>query len=235
VVNLGVGIPDGVATVLDQEGAAGDVTFTVEHGIFGGVTAQGHVFGATVGHDAVVPMGDMFSFYHAGGLDTAFLGFAQVDRHGNANVSKFGGTVMGTGGFVDITQRARKVVLCGTLTAGGLKVAYDHGSATISQEGAVRKIVDQVDQITFSGEQASETAQQLVVVTDRAVFELTARGLTLTEVANGIDIEDDVLAQLGCSLPVADRVRRTEPEVLGSGPLSLAERMAERSRIGGSP
>lgn len=224
VVNLGVGTPDGVATVLQEEGVADEVVFTVEHGIFGGVTAQGHVFGASRNHAAVVHMPDMFDLYHGGGLDAAFLGFAQVDREGNVNVSKFGGTVMGTGGFIDITQRARMVVFCGSLTASGLDVEYEDHRIHIKQEGRIQKLVDRVDQITFSGEHAQRTGQRVVIVTERAVFELRERGLTLVEIVEGTDVERDVLAQMGFEPEIADPLERMPKEIVSDGPMGLAQR-----------
>lgn len=227
VINLGVGIPDGVASVLAEEDVVDEVTFTVEHGIFGGITARGHVFGASVNHDSVVPMPDMIDFYHSGGHDIAFLGFAQADRFGNVNVSKFGGTVMGTGGFIDITQPCKTVVFCGSFKARGTDIDYEDGIARVVRHGDVPKLVDHVDQITFSGEEALKRGQRVLVVTERCVFELLEQGLTLIEVAAGIDAPEDIIAHMGFEPPLASPLGEMDPAVLQDVGLALADRWAK--------
>lgn len=228
VVNLGVGIPDGVAAVLDEDGVLDEVTFTVEHGVIGGVTAPGAIFGATANARAVIPMPAMIDYYHAGGLDIAFLGFAQLDGAGNVNVSRFGATVMGSGGFVDIAQHTPCVVFCGTLTAGGLDVSYAGGRFALTREGRQRKAVARVDQITFSGERALASGQRVLYVTDRALFELTADGVALREVAPGVDVARDVLDVCDFAPVVDERALGTFPAaVLDERPLGLRERWAE--------
>jgi propionate CoA-transferase len=195
-VNLGIGVPEGVAEVAAEEGVSGVITLTTEAGTIGGIPAGGHDFGMSLDAEAYVEQQVQFDWYNGGGLDVAFLGAAQVDSTGNVNVSKFNGQFVGCGGFIDITQHAKKLVYCGTFTAGGLKVVPADGKLSIKHEGKAKKYVSQVEQITFSGAYATKVKQPVLFVTERAVFELQDGHLTLTEVAPGIDIERDILAQM---------------------------------------
>jgi propionate CoA-transferase len=137
-----------------------------------------------------------FDFYNGGGLDIAFLGLAQVDGSGNLNVSKFGPKIAGCGGFINISQNTKKVVFCGTFTSGGLEIGMDNGKLIILQEGRIKKFVEHVEQITFSGEYAQETSQKVLYITERAVFTLTPEGMELIEIAPGVDLEKDILEQM---------------------------------------
>jgi propionate CoA-transferase len=186
--------------MLDQ------ITLTVESGPIGGIPAGGLSFGASAWPEAIIDQPAQFDFYDGGGLDYAALGAAQVDQYGNVNVSKFGDRIAGVGGFVNISQNARRVVFCGTLTSGGLEVEIVDGKLRIVKEGSIRKFVNHVEQVSFSGEVAAESGREILYVTERAVFQLTPQGLCLTEVAPGIDIQTQILNLIDFS-PVVKNVR----------------------------
>lgn len=196
VVNLGVGIPDAVASVTGENGIIRDITFTVEQGLVGGQPAGGVIFGVSHCPEAMIREDDQFSFYDGGNLDLAFLGMAEADIDANVNSSRVGNLISGCGGFINITQSAREVVFCGTFTAKGLRVDVGHGKLHIQQEGQIRKFVKAVNQVTFSGSYARQRKQKVLFVTERAVFRLDPKGLVLTEIAPGVDLERDVLGQM---------------------------------------
>ena len=202
--NVGVGIADGIGLVAREEGCDEDFVLTVETGPIGGITTQGVAFGANVNTRAILDMTAQFDFYHGGGLDVCYLSFAEVDKEGNVNVHKFNGKIMGTGGFIDISATSKKIVFCGTLTAGGLRTEVGDGKLTITQEGRVTKFVDHLPEITFSGKVALERGLDVRYVTERAVFTLKEDGLHLVEVAPGVDIERDIVAKMGFK-PVIDK------------------------------
>ncbi len=195
-VNFGVGIPQGIAAVTAVEGVPNLTTMTSETGTIGGVPADGHDFGMSYNADAFVEQMVQFDWYSGGGLDIAFESFAQVDATGNVNVSKFNGKSVGCGGFIDITQHARKVVYVGSFTAGGLKLVAADGKLKIGTEGKHKKFVKQVEQITSSGAYATKTQQPVLFITERCVFELQNGKVVLIEVAPGIDADRDIIAQM---------------------------------------
>jgi acyl CoA:acetate/3-ketoacid CoA transferase len=194
-VNFGYGLPDGIPAVAQASGV--DISWTViEQGSHNGELLGGDLFGATRHPSAILKSNDQFDFFSGGGIDIAFLGMGELDAEGNVNVSWLGENIVGPGGFVDITQRTRKVVFCGTFEAKGLEVELDDGEVRILRHGAVPKLVRQVRHITFSGKRARVDGQQVIYVTERAVFELTAEGLQLIEVAPGVDLVRDVLDRM---------------------------------------
>ncbi len=220
VVNLGIGVPEFVSAVANEEGIGDRMTLTVEAGPVGGIPQGGSRFAGSVNVHCILDQPYQFDFYDGGGIDQAFLGLAQVDEKGNLNVSKFSGRIAGCGGFINISQNAKKVYYLGTFTTKGLKIATGDGKLTIVQEGASKKFIPEVEQITFSGEYASQTGQPVVYITERAVFELRPDGVYLTEIAPGIDLQTQVL-------DLMDFVPKMEGE-----PLLMDERIFKHDIMG---
>ena len=196
VVNLGVGAPEGISAVANEEKITPYITLTTEAGAVGGVLASGSSFGSATNADSIIDQNQMFDFYDGGGLDMTCLGMAECDEEGNVNTSKFGGKLNGCGGFINISQNARSVVFAGTFTAGGLQVAIEDGKLRIIKEGRARKFLKKVEQMTFSGTYARKRKQPVYYVTERCVFLLSQNGLQLIEVAPGIDIDRDILPHM---------------------------------------
>ncbi|MFV0384248.1 acyl CoA:acetate/3-ketoacid CoA transferase [Paracoccus sp. (in: a-proteobacteria)] len=197
VVNYGFGIPDEIASLVAARGERGLYHQTIEHGTYGGTLLTGTLFGYARNPTCMIDGPSQFDFYSGGGLDIAFLGFGEFDGQGDVNASKLGGLPVGPGGFIDIAQNARKVVFCGTFDARGAQVEPGEGALRIGRHGTVRKLVDRVAQVTFSGEQAIRRGQEAIYVTERAVFILRPDGMHLTEIAPGIDLQADILDRIG--------------------------------------
>lgn len=216
VVNLGYGMPDGVASVLAEQGLGDSVTFTLEQGHIGGIPATGSDFGMVRNQQAMLDAGYQFDWYDGGGLDIAILSFAEVDQNGNVNVSKFGGRVAGIGGFVNISQGAKRVVFVGTFKAGKQQQQFGAHGVTIETEGHARKFVDTLEQISFSAVYARKRNQPVSYVTERCVFELSDKGIVLTEIAPGVDLEKDILAQMDFRPLISAELRKMSPHLFES-------------------
>lgn len=221
IVNLGFGMPAGVASVINEEGAYDYMKLSVEQGITGGIPASGSDFGLVYNPEVILEAPCQFDWYDGGGLDLAVLSFAEFDKEGNVNVSRFGDRVNGVGGFINISQSARKVIFVGTMTAGGFRTGFDETGMKIAVEGKVKKAVDTVAQISFSGRYALKNGQKVMFVTERAVFELTEQGIVLTEIAPGIDLERDVLGQMEFAPVVSENLKEMSGELFRAGKMGL--------------
>ncbi len=224
VVNLGIGMPEAVAMVANEEGIGHYFTLTVEAGPVGGVPMGGIHFGVSLNAEAIVNQPSQFDFYDGGGLDISFLGLAEADQYGNVNVSKLAGRIPGCGGFINISQNTKIVGFCGTFTAVGLEIAMEGGKLKIVQEGKNKKFLKDVVQRTFSGEYAIETGQQIYYITERAVFKLYKDGLRLIEIAPGIDVEKDILAHMDFKPQIASDLKTMDPRIFMDKPMGLNQK-----------
>jgi propionate CoA-transferase len=230
VCNLGSGISTGLAKVAAEEGILDEIVLTNEQGLIGGAPAPGVEAGAAKNFTAMIDQPYQFDFYDGGGLDLAFLSFAQVDPDGSVNVSRFGGRIIGVGGFVNISQNAKKVVFSGLFTAGSQDISWAHGCTTIAQDGHHRKFVNELEQLTYSARIAQERGQEALYVTERAVFKRGDDGLVLIEVAPGIDIERDVFARMEFRPHVAAKLREMDAVLFEPGPMGLSEVLARQAK-----
>ena len=225
VVNLGIGMPEGIATVANEEKVVDLMTLTAEPGVIGGVPAGGLNFGAATNPQAIIDQPYQFDFYDGGGLDIAFLGLAQADAQGNLNVSKFGPKLAGAGGFINISQNAKKVVFVGTFNAGRLRITVDGGELRILEDGTVAKLVREVEHRTFSGSEAVRRGQRVLYVTERCVFRLSAEGLELIEIAPGVDLQRDILDRMEFAPVIKAPPVLMDAAIFRTEPMGLRERM----------
>ncbi|KAA9233245.1 acyl CoA:acetate/3-ketoacid CoA transferase [Aerococcus urinae] len=212
VINLGIGTPDMVASVAQEEGVADEYVTTLEMGIWGGSAAGGLDFGASRNADASIAMANQFDFYDGNGLDLSVLGIGQIDQYGNNNVTKFGPKVPGPGGFINISQNTKNLVFVGTLTVGG-KSHIEDGKLVIDEQGRGPKFLKEVEQVSFSGKYAQENDQNILYVTERAVFDLHEGKVRLIEIAPGIDLQKDVLDQMEFEPEIAEDLKEMNPEI----------------------
>ena len=221
VINLGVGMPDSVANVSIEEGFSSDIYLSVETGPTGGVPIGGVAFGGSINPDSVVSTAEQFDAYNGGSLNMAILGLAEVDEDGNVNVSKFGTRVTGPGGFINITQCTKKVVFIGTFTTSGLDEEIKDGKLVIKNEGKKKKFVKNVEQVTFSAKQARINGQEILYVTERGVFKLDDKGITLIEVAPGVDINKDILEQMDFRPNISDEIKLMDERIFLDAKMNL--------------
>ena len=223
-VNIGFGISANVPRILLEEGQHGKVTWVIEQGAVGGVPLLDFKFGCASNAEAIMPSPHQFIYFQAGGFDASLLSFLQVDRHGSVNVSRLAArphVTAGAGGFVDITARAKKIVFSGFFNAGA-QLALADGGIRIEREGKIRKLVHEVEHVSFSGARAVAQGQDITYVTERCVMRLTPDGLDVVEVAPGIDVERDILAQSDVPLRIAPDVRRTPGRLYREAPIGLS-------------
>lgn len=228
VINMGVGVSAGIPNVIAEEDLESIFTLTVEAGVIGGIAGHGLYFGSAYNAQAIIDQAYMFDFYDGGGLDVAFVSFAEVDGDGSVNVTRFGNRNDGAGGFIDITQNAQRIVFAGTLTGGGLKVRVQDGQLVIEQEGSIRKFVSALNQVSFSGPLAQARGAETKFITERAVILMNADGLVITEVAPGIDVERDVVGQMDVAVRIADDLKTMDARLFRDGPMGVRDEILAR-------
>ena len=222
LVNLGLGISDGIATVANEEGVSDQIALTIETGLMGGVPLMGMGLGAGINPEALYKMPDTFDLYDGGGLDQAFLSGAEIDRYGNVNVSKFNGRVTGPGGFINIAQNTPQVCFSGVFTAGREQdIRVEDGKLNIVRDGDVIKYVDRVEQITFSGAYAAQTGKDILFISERCVMRLTREGIVLTEIAPGVDLQKHILDKMAFRPIVSPDLKLMDERIFRDEPMGL--------------
>lgn len=232
VINLGTGIPnDVIGEIIHEEGLADRVIITVESGIYGGMQQGGVDFGIGRNLSAMISHQDQMLYYNGAGVDITFMGAGEMDAKGNVNATRLGTSCPGAGGFIDITQNARHVVFCSSFTAKGLEIACHGGKLHIVQEGEVCKFVDTVNQISYNGERACQQQQKMHYVTERAVFELTKQGVLLTEIAPGVNIEQDILRHMAFRPLISPQLTIMDSTLFQQNPCGLATLLTDQLSV----
>ena len=231
VCNLGSGIFTGIANVAAEEDVLDDICLTNEQGMIGGAPASGGEAGASRNYAAMIDQPYQFDFYDGGGLDLAFLSFAEFDEAGNVNVSRFGNRIVGPGGFINISQNAKTVIFGGIFTAGKSEWSWPDGKMKIATDGKGQKLVGSVEQITYSGGFGAQRGQRAFYITERAVFQLGAAGVELIEVAPGVDVDRDVLARMGFRPKIAQNVKTMDARLFRPELMNLARDLAAKPRL----
>jgi propionate CoA-transferase len=224
-INLGYGMPDGVPIVVHEEGLKKDVVFMIEQGQIDGILTTGLNFGAMYNPAAIVDEGYQFDFFHGGGLDVCYLGFAQIDKEGNVNSSRFGNVLTGCGGFIDISQNAKKAVFCGAFTAKA-DIEVTENGLTIKHTGQFKKFVNKVQQISFSGKLAVAKKKEVYYVTERAVFKLTENGPELIEIAPGADLQRDILDMMEFKPIISKNLKEMDKSIFSEKNFNLKNKIS---------
>ena len=222
IINIGTGIPnENIGPIIAEEGLSDIVTITVESGIYGGVPAGTIDFGISRNAQALISHDRQFEFYNGAGIDYTFMGAGELDQYGNVNATKMGRKAPGAGGFIDITATAKNVIFCSSFTGGGLKTSFSEDGVKIEQEGKFKKLVKEVQQISYNGKLALERGQNMLYVTERAVFKLTEKGVMLIEVAKGVDVQRDILDQMEFTPLIAEELKYTSTDFYREGACGL--------------
>ena len=234
IINIGTGIPnDVVGAIIAEEGVADDVMVTVESGIYGGTPQKTIDFGISMNAQALIPHDRQFELYNGAGIDFTFMGAGEMDREGNVNATKMGPKAPGAGGFIDIKATAKNVIFCSTFTGGGLKTTFSEEGLTIQQEGRFKKLVNQVQQVSYNGKIARKNGQNMYFVTERAVFRMTEEGPMLIEIAKGVDLQKDILDQMEFRPLIAEELKYTDTTIYTDGAFGLKEILTAKRREGG--
>ena len=225
VVNLGVGVSVGISNIAYEEDIYKDITLTVEAGVIGGIPGSGLNFGSAINPKSIIDQPYQFDFYDGGGLDVAFLSFAEIDKNGNVNVSRFGNRNDGAGGFINIAQGAKKVVFSGTLTGGGLSTSIVKGNLKINKEGKNKKFVNKVNQITFSSKDGIKRGQSIFFNTDRGLFKIINGKITLVEVARGVRIKEDIIDQIPFKINISKNLKKISKNIYYEKKIGLKKKI----------
>ncbi len=234
ICNLGAGISTGISAVATEEDILDRIVLTNEQGFIGGAPLTGPDSGASQNYDAIVDQPYQFDFYDGGGLDIAFLSFAEVDPRGNVNISRFGSKIVGIGGFINISQNAKHVVFSGTFTSGGLELATGDGQLKIVKEGRHRKFIGGIEQVCYNAAFAGEEGRTALFVTERAVFRAVGGALELIETAPGIDVERDILANMAFRPRIAATLKTMDSRIFRPEPIGLKADITRRNQLHGA-